>query len=418
MAETQAWAEWRRYGYLPIIAAFGSSTSTLGIYSMGAFMRPLQAAFGWGRAEASSGILIASAVGIVAAVPIGMLVDRIGPRRVGLIGVTLATFAFGLLGTITGAKLDWLLHWLLIACGGAFIMPAVWASAVSSRFEASRGLALGVTLCGAGIGATAFPLLGTWLIVHYGWRGGFIGLGAVWAALVLPLLLLFFRGANDGAARVALKAAASAGAPAVVLPGLTVREGLTGTAFYKLLLAGGTYALVLIGLIVHLIPILEDRGTAAMTAAAMASTVGIFSVFGRLATGALMDRWRPNVVGGVSFMLPTLGCALLLMPTAGTAAQVVAIAIIGLSVGGELGVVTYLSTRYFGLRSFGKLFGGVTIPMAIGTACGPILAGAVFDQFHSYTPFLWLTIALMLVGALALFALGRPPEWPATAPTP
>jgi hypothetical protein len=55
--------------------------------------------------------------------------------------------------------------------------------------------------------------------------------------------------------------------------------------------------------------------------------------------------------------------------------------------------------------------------MAIGTASGPLLAAAVFDQYKTYTPFLYLTITLMIVGGLALFSLGRPPVWE-EAPAP
>jgi MFS family permease len=416
MAESRASAEWREYWYLPLVAALGASSATLGIYGMAPFIKPLTETFGWSRTDVMLGPFIASGTGIIAGVIIGTLVDRFGPRKLALIGVVWVTLAIALLGTITGTKFDWLWHWLLIACGAALVMPTVWVSAVSTRFEASRGLAIGLTLSGMTIGSSIFPPLGTWMIGLYGVRGGFTALGLVWLVLLLPLVFLFFRGANDDAevrasAAAAAKAAAAAGVSTAILPGLTVREGLAGSAFYKLMIAGGVYSLVLIGLNVNLQALLEDRGVQPMDAAWQASLLGYFSIASRLGTGHLMDRIRPDLVGGVAFILPTIGCALLLVPNGGTAVQLIAIAILGLSVGGELGVVTYLSTRYFGMRSFGKLYGGVLIPMAIGTASGPILAAKVFDHFKTYTPFIYLTITLMFVGGIALFTLGRPPVW-------
>jgi MFS family permease len=362
------------------------------------------------------GPFIASFTGIIAGVIIGIMVDRFGPRRLALIGVLWVTLCVALLGTITGTKLDWVWHWFLIAAGAALVMPTVWVSAVSTRFEASRGLALGLTLSGMTIGSSIFPPLGAWLVAQYHVRGGFTALGLIWAVLLFPLVFLFFRGGNDGAEGRARRAAAASaeaasGAPAAPLPGLTVSEGLRGGAFYKLMIAGGVYSLVLVGLNVHLVPLLEDRGVPAMKAAWIASLLGYFSVTSRLVTGHLMDRIRPDLVGGTAFILPTIGCALLLIPGSNSIIQIVAVAILGLSIGGELGVVTYLSTRYFGMRNFGKLYGGVLIPMAIGTASGPLLAAAVFDHYKTYTPFLWLTITLMIVGGIALFALGRPPVW-------
>ncbi len=411
--------EWRHYWRLPLVAALGASSATLGIYGMGPFIKPLTEEFGWTRADVLLGPSLASITGIVAGVIIGVLVDRFGPRRLALIGVVWVTLSIALLGTITGAKFDWLWHWFLIAAGAALVMPTIWVSAVSTRFEASRGLALGLTLSGMTIGSSIFPPLGAWLVGKYHVRGGFTALGLIWLVLLLPLVFRFFRGANDGAEGKARRAAAASlaaetNAPAAPLPGLTVQEGLRNAAFYKLLIAGGVYSLVLIGLNVNLVPLLEDRGIPAMEAAWKASMLGYFSIASRLVTGHLMDRVRPDLVGGAAFILPTIGCALLLIPDGGSIVQLLAIAVLGLSVGGELGVVTYLSTRYFGMRSFGKLYGGVLIPMAIGTATGPYVAARVFDHYKTYTPFLYLTITLMIVGGIALFTLGRPPVWEET----
>jgi MFS family permease len=413
MRDSQAAGEWRAYWTLPLAAAVGFSTATLHVYSLGTFMRPLQAAFGWGRAEVSSGIFVAGLAGALLHVLVGMLVDRVGPRKVAILGISSATAAFALLGTATGTHANWLCLWLVVAFASCFITPTVWASAVSTRFDKSRGLALGIMLSGGALGATSFPLIGTILITHYGWRMAFAGLGALWAVLVLPVVLIFFRGANDGAERKAREAAAgTTGEPvAGALPGLTVREALRASALYKLMIVAGLYPLFMVGLIVHLVPILEDRGMSPIEAATKAGLVGIFAVVGRLSTGVLLDRMRSNVVGGLSFLLPIIACGLLLAPATGTVGQVIATSIVGLSTGGEFSVVTYLATRHFGMRRFGVLYGAVTIPMAFGTASGPLVAGAIFDHLGSYTVFIELAILLSLACGAVLYLLGTPPVW-------
>lgn len=421
MEESKGLAEWRRYWFLPFVAAIGASSSTLGIYGMAPFIKPLEVEFGWSRTDITLGTFIASGAGIVSSVFVGMLNDRFGPRILGLIGVAWVTLAFALLGMITGTMTNWVVHWLIIAVGACLVTPTIWASAVSTRFVSSRGLALAVTLSGATIGSGIFPPLGTFLIQQYGVKGGFTALGLLWCALILPLLFFFFRGANDGVERrereraVAAVAAQTGKAPPI-LSGLTVSEGLRGGAVYKLALAGGIYSLTLVGIIVHLQALLQDRGLSPLEAATKAGTVAIFSIIGRLSTGTLMDHLRPDLVGGTAFMLPIIGCSLLMIPDSGTVVQLLAIAVIGLSIGAELDVITYLSTRYFGMRSFGKLFGFVLMPMAIGTASSPLLAAAFHDQFKSYDPFLWLTMGLMIIGGIALFTLGRPPVWKEEAP--
>jgi MFS family permease len=406
-------AEWRGYWYLPAIAALGYATSVIHVYAIGPFIEPLQTEFGWSRAQISFGLTISSFVSAVFCIPVGMLVDRIGPRRIGLVGVLLMTGAFALLGTTTGTKLNWALLWAIIAFATLGVQATVWTSAVNSRFEKSRGLALAITLSGASISAALFPVLATWLIAAYGWRVGFTGLGGLWAALVFPFLLFFFRGAHDQlrTARTVTPDVAR------VLTGLSIAEGLRTPALYKLLMAAGLFSFTAVGTLVHFVPILTGAGVERLEAAGIASLIGIFSIVGRLGTGFLLDRFRAQNIGAIAFMLPVIGLSLLLLDGANPLYQMVAAATIGLTLGAEVDVIAYLAAKYFGLKNFGALYGAMVMALSLGTSFGPLSAGAVFDRFGSYSPFLTLNIALMALSALALLSMGPAPAH-APAPTP
>ena len=108
---SDAIAEWRSFWFLPFAAALGYSTSVIHVYSIGPFIEPLQQAFGWSRAQISIGLTISSFISAIFCIPVGILVDRTGPRRVGLIGVLLISAAFGLLGTMTGTMANWAALW-------------------------------------------------------------------------------------------------------------------------------------------------------------------------------------------------------------------------------------------------------------------------------------------------------------------
>ncbi|MGB3233307.1 MAG: MFS transporter [Mycobacterium sp.] len=153
--------ECRRYGKVPFAAGLGYSMGVIHVYCLGVFMEPLQNEFGWSRAEASVGLTIVGIAAAVAALPIGLTVDRLGPRRVGLVGVTLMAAAFALLGSATGSMTNWLLLWGVLAFASFWVQTTVWTSAVASRFETSRGLALAVTLSGGSLAAAVFPPLAT-----------------------------------------------------------------------------------------------------------------------------------------------------------------------------------------------------------------------------------------------------------------
>jgi MFS family permease len=405
-------AEWRSYFMLPLAAALGYSTSVIHIYGLGPYFAPLQNEFGWSRAQITIGLTIQTLVNAVLCVPIGALVDRIGPRSIGLIGVLTVSGAFALLGTATGSHGNWYLLWTILAVGTLPAQATIWTSAVASRFEVSRGLALAVTLCGASIGAAVFPPLATWLIKAHGWRTALLMEGAIWAAITFPMLLLFFRGARDGQR----KQSSSQPAPLAQLSGMSLRDGLRSSVFLRLFIASMLFTFTLIALVVHFVPILKDRGADPMAAAGVASLVGLFSIVGRLGTGVLLDRVRASLVGAGAFMLPILACTLLLLWGQNPAAQSVAAAVIGLTLGSEIDVIVYLTTRHFGLKNFGALYGGLLTALSIGTAAGPLAAAAIYDAKGSYELFLWLTTLSMGMSAVALVTLPRPAFAAGSAP--
>ncbi|BFM07508.1 MFS transporter [Halioxenophilus aromaticivorans] len=406
LAPQSAIEEWKSYWFLPIAGALGYATSVIFVYALGPFIEPIEQEFGWSRQQISFGITIASFTNALLCVPIGMLVDKIGPRKVGLAGILFMGAAFALLGTATGSWSNWVMLWFVVAFAVLWIQATVWTSAVTSRFHHSRGFALAITLSGASLSATIFPLIATWIITHYDWRTGFMAMGIGWAAIVFPCLFFFFRSAKD---KPKGNTQTDAVNPAS-LTGLSIKEGLRSGALYKLLLAGGFFAFTAIGIIVHYVPILTSYGTPRVEAAGIASLIGIFSIIGRLGTGFLLDRFPGFIVGGCAFLIPIAACALMLIDGSNTLYQMLAAAIFGLTLGSEVDVIAYLAAKYFGLRNFGALYGALVGALTMGTAFGPLAAGAVFDNYGSYEVFLMLTAVLMGISAVALFTLGTTPS--------
>ncbi|MEO6718459.1 MAG: MFS transporter [Novosphingobium sp.] len=393
--------EWRQYWTLPVAAALGYSTAVLLSFGLGPFIQPIQQEFGWSRASISMGITIAGLTSAAFGIPMGMVVDRWGPRRVGLVGLVLMPAAFALLGTATGSLTNWLMLWGCIAIANLGLQSTVWTSAVASRFETSRGLAFAMTLSGGSLTSTVLPLIATAFIIAFDWRVAFMAVGGIWFMATFPLALLFFRGAQDTGG----KWRRSAAAPVVDLPGLTVAEAIRTSAFYKLLAASGLFAFTAIGTIIHFVPILTDRGATPMGAAGIASIVGIFSFIGRLGTGLLLDRFSGRLVGAGIFLLPVISCALLLFDGANPTSQASAAAFFGFTVGAEIDVIAFLISRHFGLKSYGVIFGAIVTALATGTALGPLAAGAAFDRFGGYSEFIILTAVLMGLSSLAVASL-------------
>ncbi|MFA7584776.1 MAG: MFS transporter [Novosphingobium sp.] len=402
-ASNSASREWREYWCVPLAAALGYSTAVLSAYGLGPFVEPIQREFGWSRAIISSGLTIVGLSGAALSIPMGMLVDRVGPRKVALVGAVLMPMAFALLGTATGSQANWLLLWLFVAFANIWMQGTVWVAAVSSRFDKSRGLAIAIAMSGGSLTSAVLPIIATSIMEASDWRTAIASVGGIWFLLVFPAIFLFFRGAQDSGTK--LSETALQARP--VLTGRSVGEALRMRQFYQLIVASGFYAFAGIGTIVHFIPVLTDRGATPLGAAGVASLIGIFSLIGRLSTGFLLDRFAPHLVGAAAFVLPVAACGMLIVDGQNPVAHITSAIFFGFSLGAEMDVIAYLVSRHFGMRNYGIIFGSITAALAMGTALGPLFAGYFFDVWGSYAQFLMLTAVLMLVSSVAVATLGK-----------
>jgi predicted MFS family arabinose efflux permease len=372
-------------------------------YSLGVMIPVLEREFGWPRAETSLGLMIISMISLVGAPLVGMAIDRLGTRRIALTGVLTFCFGLAMLSRATDLR-SWLLLWVLLGMGNMLILPTVWTKAINSCFDANRGIALALTLCGTGIAAAVVPTLTNALVEHAGWREAYIGLGVIGAAITFPTVWLLFRLPSEGAKT----SAAAAATPRQPL-GVSAREGLTQPRFLKLAGATLLFSVPICALTTNLVPVLLARGMTPAGAAGLAGLLGIGSVIGRLGGGLLLDRFDAARVAAVSVAMPVAAVVLLLaFPGAGMAG--LACLVLGLAVGTEVDCCAYLAARHFGLRSFGTLFGTLNGLMLFGNGIAPVLANHVYDVTRSYDIVLWVQIPACLGTMLLFLLLGPYPD--------
>lgn len=395
-------AEWRSYWPLTLAAMVGYSIIGLQSYAFGPFVSHLEQEFGWTRAQVMLGVSVSNAVGVFLNILIGMIVDRLGPRRVGLTGLFVKSGSFALLATATGSLLNWSLLWGLLAVGVVLVQSTVWTKAVAARFDQSRGLAMAVVLSGTPITAMIAPVLGTFLIENYGWRAGFAGVGLSWLAVSLPVVFFLFRDGSSGTSK--------GGTPAVLHdhPGLTLREGIRTRAFMGLLISFGAFSFYNMAIATNLVPLLSETGISAMEAAGIASIMGLAGIIARLLVGFLLDRFPGNIIGMVCQFLPVFGCAILLLDAPSALLLSVAVASFGIATGAEVDAALYLATRHFGLKAFAALFGAIITFGAVNAAIGPYVAGWLHDSTGSYDLLLMVIMVIMSIGAIAIGLTGKP----------
>src|SRR5262249_50958862 len=179
---------------------------------------------------------------------------------------------------------------------------------------------------------------------HFGWLGAYATRGVIALAVGVTVVSLFVRD-RPGIRKSRTDAA-----------GASFRQGLRSRVFWILLSVVFLSSIGHNGMITHFSALLTDRGVSAGSAAIGVSAMGAAGLCGRLVTGWLIDRFfAPHISFGL-LTLAALGMFLLSLvhsPGGGVSAAI----LIGVGIGGEADIIPYLISRFFGLRSFAKLYG-------------------------------------------------------------
>src|SRR6267154_359648 len=382
------------------------------LYTLGLFIKPLNQEFGWDRASISAAGGVAAIFSAITIPFVGLLMDRWGVRTVLLPIVVLCASSVALIALTPNSVVVFMLIFAITGVLGSGQGPLGYAKCVSAWFDDRRGLALGITMSGIGLGAAFIPQYTQFLIGSFGWRVAYLGLGLLTLIVAFPAVLLFIgepSKAKTTAGGVHVQSPASEDRP----PDLEVREALGGRRFWLIACALLLVSTVTQGLVVHIVPLLTDKGYSPETAATLMIAVGLSTMAGRLLSGYLVDKIFAPFVAASFFLLPCLGIYLL----NSTISPVAGIISLGLASGTEIDMIGFLTSRYFGMKRFGQLYGYLFASFVIGSAIGPFMMGLTFERLHSYEPALWTFGALMLIATAAILSLG-PYRYPAEEKSP
>jgi MFS family permease len=392
-----------------LAGALGTATGAgvLVIYAFGIFANGLLAEYGWGRSVysyAQTSFMVASGLG---SVWLGFLIARYGIRLPAILAVAGFTAAIGVIALLPASPVALYALFAIIGITGAAATAMPYAIAISGWFDRQRGLALGLVNLGAGFGAALTPQLAAWLDRSYGWRASFVTIGALYGSLALFALVFLVREPARAPSPLASLPARQDGVQSVY-----VRE----KNFWLIAVPMLGVSIVTIGLLGSIVPLLSDRGMDAAAVSTALSVAGVCSWVSRVAVGYVMDRAFAPHVAAVTFAMALAGVALL--ATANEAfLAVVGAALVGIALGAEGDLITFLVSRYFGPRIYSKALGTMWIAWAWGGGIGTYIVGSTFASTGSYTLALW-TFGIVLVISIIVVCLLGPYSYPATHSAP
>jgi OFA family oxalate/formate antiporter-like MFS transporter len=390
-------------------------------YGFGALFDPLVAEFGWSHAAISFAFSLRSQTGGVAAPIVGFLVDRVGSRRVMVMGVLAVILGFVLLSRVQSL---WAFYGavMVISVGMSSSGGSVGMVAITHWFRRRRGRALAFMAMGSGTSGVMVVVL-VWLISTFGWRDALLIIAVVQFAVCVPLALSI----RDRPEEIGLRADGEPlshrdeGGPqapgAIVDEGLTVSQALHSSAFWRLAGAVALGNVGLMAIIVHQIPFFTDSvGLSESAAAASVTAMVMVSLAGRFGFGYLADLIDKRLVMAGAYTCVALG--VLMFAVVFHPWQVVlALPLFGLGWGGIIPVRPAFQAEVFGLRAFGAIQGLVFTVATLGAIVGPVFAGWMYDQTGSYR------LAFVILAATASLAIPmlvtlRRPGLPSPDPTP
>ena len=380
------------------------------LFTFGVFLKPIVATFGWNRGTVASAVTVSQALGALATPFVGWMVDRWGVRRVTLPFITFFALTTAAIALTPPSPFIFILLYGICGLAGGGQAPLNYAKAISSWFESKRGLALGIAMSGVGIGTALDPQIVRVLINHVGWRGAYVGLGVLIFVLAFPAVALFIRepDRNSITDREHLNSAGYSHDLTGEAPGMPVREAVRGFRFWVILACVFMVAAAVNGSIAHIVPILTDRGISAAVATSLLSVTGIALIGGRILSGFFLDRFFAPYVAACFFLLPLTGIGLLSSGAAGIV-PLLGTVCLGLGIGSEIDIMAFLVGRYFGVRTFGEIYGYIMGVFVFASGLGPTIMGVCYDRTHSYNIALAgfataLALASILISRLGPYA--------------
>ena len=403
-APVAAVPEESRQAWVVVWACFVALGVIFGVsYSFAAFFASLSAEFNARRADISLVFGLCGLVYFAGGAAAGLLADRFGPRRVCGAGMLVIAAGLAVSSLATSILAVYLAYGVGIGLGIALVYtPSI--ACVQPWFTRRRGLAAGIASAGIGAGTVVVPLLATALIASIQWRS---------AMLVLAVAVVVLGG---GAALLLQRAPSATGGAGRAVAGHSLRQAMATPQFrwfYLMTVLGSPAMFVPFA---HVSAAARDLGVPNAQAVGLVGLIGIGSLTGRFAIGALADRvGRPRTL---ALAMASMGVSYLVWMCAGSWAAMAVFSLwLGLSYGGIVSLMPALCMDLFGARAVSAIIGTLYTGAAAGNLLGPWVAGAVFDASGSYLGVIWGCMGFCaLATAAAWRLLGPPPPPPAPAP--
>jgi MFS family permease len=385
--------------FVLVFLAFGIPT-----YSLQFMYGPAMEEFGWTNAQVNLLSTAKFLIGAVAALGMGILVDKIGGRWAVLAGTAAGGIAMLLFLFATNLPVYYLAGAMLGFSASSIV--AAMKVIIARLYSTHQGLAMGIVLTATSTGGVVMPWIWTPLLETMNWRQ-IIAMLSIGPFLVgVPLWLLFIAKSKHMGEVIS--------APTVV----TTKLGMW--AHFKEMSRERSFWLIAIGIFLvsavdqalmqNTVNFLRvDKGIVGSTIAIATSLVGIVSIASKIGSGWFYDHFS---IRGIMYFYVLLAISIFLgLPVAGVASVTLFAVFRGVAHGGMIVDVPILTRHYFGMERIGLTMGIMSVCVNLGFAAGPPVFGWLADiNGGSFTTGMFIYGCVALVATLTLLPV-KPRYW-------
>ena len=409
------------YGWTLVgVAAFIMVIGTVPLFQgMTAWFVVFEGHFGWTRTQLSIAFSLSRVEGSIMGPISGYLIDKLGSRRMVLIGLVIAGGGFVIMSQMTNIW-HFFIAFIVMSMGVGLGTWMPMMTVLNNWFSRNRSTAMALAMEGFLIGGMILVPLLAFVIDpdvpgRPGWRLTALVIGIFLVAVALPLSRLVRNAPEpyglfpDGEAAARPRQTATASSNNVVdeEPDYTWQEAVRTKAFWLITMGHACSSIVIVTITVHLGPMLSDQGfplqTIGWVVGAYTGVAAIFTLIG----GYVGDR-LPIRMALFGFSAIQSGAVWVLMVADTPQMAFLFAVLMGIGFGGRNPLTTAIRGVYFGRKAFASITGMSMIPMNVMLLAAPLFAGIMYDATQSYfVPMAAIAIVSLAGSALFLF-LGSP----------
>ncbi|MGF1695161.1 OFA family MFS transporter [Vibrio lamellibrachiae] len=365
------------------------------LYAWSVFNKALVTDFGWSAADASSPYATATITFSICLLVAGILQDRMGPRKILILGTLLTGLGMIASGFVHSVLMLNITFGVITGAGIGFGYACLSPSAMKWFHPSKKGMVNGLIAAGFGLAAIYLAPLTSMLITDLGINTAFMILGVGVLVIAVPLACTINNPPEDyvpaepkvkeGQAPVAVKKSAD----------VSWKAMLKTPQFYSLWVMyafAASVGLMVIGNITNIASVQANLPNAVY----LASILAVFNSAGRVGAGILSDK-----IGGVRTLLLAFilqGVNMVLFATFDSEfTLIIGTAIAAVGYGTLLAVFPSLTAEYYGLKNYGTNYGVLYTAWGIGGALGVAVVGYSMAQNGGYGLAYTISAAMMAV---------------------